>query len=166
MKFFGPSGDSFELSIQGYQFPDIDHDEWDSNWLMVRVCASAHGWSWTATDPSMLTFELAWLAKWADHAADQPNTAEEVPFMEQNLRFEACGSRDEKIRLIVHFDLELRPKVADRGFKDGEPVRAELEVTRDQLRTWAVELRDQRAKFPPRGGVGNSKDDHWKPGKP
>lgn len=29
-------GATFDLIIEGYQFPEITTDDWDSNWLMVR----------------------------------------------------------------------------------------------------------------------------------
>lgn len=35
MRLKGEDGTSFELKIEGYQFPEIQDDRWDSNWLVV-----------------------------------------------------------------------------------------------------------------------------------
>lgn len=55
MRLFGKSGLGFELSILGYQFPHLMIEEYDSNWLNIRVDVVHPGVSWNATDAAMLT---------------------------------------------------------------------------------------------------------------
>jgi hypothetical protein len=49
------SGGRFELAILGYQFPAIVDDEWDSNWLNIRIHVQMEPGAWSATDPSLTT---------------------------------------------------------------------------------------------------------------
>ncbi|MEH3077262.1 MAG: hypothetical protein PGN11_11375 [Quadrisphaera sp.] len=69
----GEDGASVELSVVGYQFPDVvapDGDDWDANWLViaghVRTC---DGRTWTFRDPGLTTWEVAEVAAWLDRAA-------------------------------------------------------------------------------------------------
>jgi hypothetical protein len=50
-------GSEFELQIAGYQFPEIQDDEWDSNWLMIRVMFYSETHKWEAVDPCLDTYE-------------------------------------------------------------------------------------------------------------
>jgi hypothetical protein len=91
---------SVELSIAGYQFPDLqgrgDRD-WDANWL--QICGAvvlADGKTWSFEDPSLTTWEAAELGQWLREAADgsvKPwplGTEEAEPllcFTEPNLAF-------------------------------------------------------------------------------
>jgi hypothetical protein len=63
MKFECINNQFVELSIQGYQFPEIT-DEWDSNWLLVRIDVKLNKRHWNKTDPAITTFELKWLIDW------------------------------------------------------------------------------------------------------
>ena len=66
MKLISTHGHAFELNIQGYQFPGITNDYWDSNWLLIEINVSHPRGSWVKVDPSMNTFEVARLADWMD----------------------------------------------------------------------------------------------------
>jgi hypothetical protein len=55
----GQNGHRLELELLGYQFPTIEDDEWGSNWLNIRVSATNGQGSWSATDPSMGTVDVA-----------------------------------------------------------------------------------------------------------
>ncbi|WP_420878293.1 WapI family immunity protein [Sphingobium yanoikuyae] len=48
--FEGPTGE-LRLEVEGYQFPDVPNDEWDSNWLVITGDAVLDGRSWRFRDP-------------------------------------------------------------------------------------------------------------------
>lgn len=44
---------AFELRVAGYQFPDIESDEFDANWLVVEgLVAPADERAWKCRDPA------------------------------------------------------------------------------------------------------------------
>jgi hypothetical protein len=50
---------AFELRVAGYQFPDIESDEFDANWLVVEgLVAPADERAWKFRDPALLTWEV------------------------------------------------------------------------------------------------------------
>ena len=49
------------MSLVGYQFPDLEDDEYDSNWLNVKIEVSNERGKWSAIDPALLTYEVEWL---------------------------------------------------------------------------------------------------------
>ena len=69
MRITSASGDEFQLVIVRYQFPDVDEDRWESNWLIVNGTVAAAGEKWVFTEPCVTTFELADLADWLDELA-------------------------------------------------------------------------------------------------
>jgi hypothetical protein len=87
MRLFGQDGVSFDLAIDGYQFPDIT-DERESNWLFVRGEVRYSGGGWAFREPCLETFELRKLADWLDSVARGRPNAETCSFMEPHLAFE------------------------------------------------------------------------------
>ena len=158
MRLPGPNGDEFELRIAAYQFPEIDYEEYDANWLVVETLATARGRRWQSHDACLLTWEVAWLADWVEAIAAR-NTLEAVlDFTEPNLRFELEPGTTERIRLRVYFEVECRPEWAPARAAGMNDLWVELECSPSDLRTWAATLREQRAQFPPRAGVGTTRD--------
>ncbi|WP_041231826.1 WapI family immunity protein [Deinococcus peraridilitoris] len=49
---------SFQLDLVGYQFPHLTSQEWDSDWLRVRVRLQHAARVWKLTDPALTTFEV------------------------------------------------------------------------------------------------------------
>jgi hypothetical protein len=58
MKLNSSNGNSFQLRIIGYEFPDIKDDYYDSNWLMIQIDVISSEITWRATFPSIITFEV------------------------------------------------------------------------------------------------------------
>ena len=83
MLLAGRNGDQFELNLLGYQFPKIEDDEWDSNWLKIRISATNERGSWTATDSSLVTREVMLLADWLQAIADRNEAGTELEFTER-----------------------------------------------------------------------------------
>ena len=55
---------AFDLTIVRYQFPELENDEWDSNWLVISVHVVTGERSWNFVNPCMLTMEAHDLANW------------------------------------------------------------------------------------------------------
>jgi hypothetical protein len=153
VKLGGSGGDSFELEIVGYQFPEIADDEWDSNWLLIRTRASTTGGAWTSVDPGLLTGEVAGLAAWLQGIAVGSEAEAELSFVEPNLEFELVERQEERARVRVWFEQESRPAWAPRARVGERDVCVDLAVSRGDLRRAAEDLQEELRRFPRRGPV-------------
>jgi hypothetical protein len=93
---------------------------------------------------ALLTWEVARLADWLDDPSG------ELDFIEPCLVFEYVERDEEKLRLRVWFDLELRPDWATKSFAGDRDVSVELTVSDDELRAAAAELRRELESYPER----------------
>src|SRR5438128_6537496 len=150
MLLSGPLATEFEMNVVGYQFPHLENAEYDSDWLNIKIRVQLAQGSWTATDPSLLTWELASLAEWLESIAEGKPVALEESFLEPNLRFEL--SEGETKRLRVYFELESRPAWAPYDGAGMDDLWAELIVKPEELRQAAASLRDDLNRFPIRVG--------------
>ena len=117
MKLQASNNNSFELQIAGYQYPGNTDCEYDANWLIIEIDVTHPDGTWRGRDPSMLTTEVAALARWLRHLSQTYNT-ETCGFIEPNLEFRLSDDRD---TLSVHFDLESRPDwIPDKYNFDGD----------------------------------------------
>ena len=78
---------SFELDVVSYQFPYIKNDEYDSNWLNIKIKVKGLQKPWEVTDPMLLTFEVKQLAEWLEYLVENKKHAPELEFLEPNLKF-------------------------------------------------------------------------------
>jgi hypothetical protein len=113
------------------------------------VSATSDRGSWVATDPCLLTSEIATLAQWLDALAGEETVESELDFLEPNLSFELVDN-DDAVRLRAWFELELRPRWAPSEEVPERDLCVDLTVTRDDLRAAAESLRTQLRRFPPR----------------
>jgi len=140
----------FELEIAGYQFPDLESEPYDSDWLNITIRVKHPRGSWTTTDPSLLTEEVKDLIHWLEDIADGKNVNPDEYFTEPNLHFQLPDNNANKLR--VYFELECRPSWAKSTFKDDDELWVEFSVTPEILRNAAESLRSQLQKFPTRVG--------------
>lgn len=153
MLFVGRNGTRFELTVEGYQFPDHPEDGLDSNWLDIKIDVVSHQGSWSGTDPTLLTDELESLAHWLEAiAAAQPHEPE-ISFLEPNLCFELRDESGDNMTLRVWFELESRPIWAPAKAADARDLWVDLELPRRSARRSASELRQHLQEFPPRAAV-------------
>jgi hypothetical protein len=102
--------DRLDFEVTGYEFPEIDDGDYDSNWLMVRLAVHSRVGSWTVTEPCLLTWELAELVEAAGKAAKGLMDRDmELRFIEPNLAFFLRPLDDEKLEMTVEFDAECLP---------------------------------------------------------
>ena len=144
---------TFELRVAGYQFPELDYDLWDSNWLMVEIeAAPVDERPWVAADPSLLTWEVERLSLWLDALASRLSVEDEEDFVEPNLRFEVIARENGTFILRVYFELELRPPWFFADAAGMDDLWMDLEVDSDDLRVAAEDLRRDLDRYPPRAG--------------
>ena len=98
----------------------------------------------------LLTSEVEKLARWLDQAAAFPEKANEVVFLEPNLAFERRPGKNRTVEMRVWFELEARPRWAQKGFVDEPDFSVDLDLDREQLASAAQNLRTQLDRFPVR----------------
>lgn len=157
MRLDGPNGDFVELNLVGYQFENARPGEGldDANWLRVWVQASAKGHRWQTVDSCLLTWEVLRLADWLESISRNGNVDSKQDFLEPNLSFELVGRTGTATNLRVYFDLECRPKSLASNLAGMEDLWAELQLSSEQLREWALDFRRQLGRFSPRGDISH-----------
>lgn len=139
----------FELTLAGYQFPEMTDDEHDANWLEVRIAVRTREGSYTRTDPCYLTWEVGWLAMWLDNIVRDIPHSSEIGGLEPELAFEHLVTEADVVTLRVRATHGSRPPWTDRR---GE-MTLDLRIPSLQVADAAASLRDQLRRFPPRAGA-------------
>ncbi|MCP4194784.1 MAG: hypothetical protein GY768_29620 [Planctomycetaceae bacterium] len=148
MKLQASNGNSFDLQIIGYQFPDNTDCEYDANWLIIDIDVIHPDGRWRVRNPSMLTTEVATLSRWLRHHNQTYNKTQSCGFIEPNLEFRFSDDRE---TLAVYFDLESRPDwIPDKYNFDGD-VFVDFPTAQLNLQSAADDLDRQLLQFPERG---------------
>jgi hypothetical protein len=119
---------------------------------MIRIDVSHPKGNWISTDPSLLTSEVAHLAKWlyAIHNGEPVQPVED--FIEPNLEFQLVATEDgENEALRVCFRLEMRPPWATAYGVDKEDIWVQFPLTEINLELASQQLMEQLQRFPHRG---------------
>lgn len=146
MHLAGPDG-SFDLTILGYQFPELAAESYDSNWLRVRAAVRHPRGSWTAHDPCLLTYEAARLAEWLEAVAVGAAADAEVSFLEPSLAFALREGSQGRLVVRAYFQFEFRPPWA---VDLHEAAVLDVPADADTLHSAASALRVQLRAFPQR----------------
>lgn len=80
MKLINKDQTSFKLNIQNYQFPKMETEEYDSNWLMIQIKVHHQKGEWQSVDPSLLTYEAKEIAEWLEKIAKKESVKKELKF--------------------------------------------------------------------------------------
>jgi hypothetical protein len=149
MELNSSSGMDFKLEIEGYQFPDLETEIWDSNWLIIQINVSHPNGNWSATDACLLTYEIASLANWFEQISNGKNDKLELGFLEPALHFKLIESNGVANRaLYVFFDMVLRPSWAKSlNYRD---VWVKFPLAEINLMKASMQLREQLSQFPQR----------------
>ena len=135
---------SLRFRLLRYEFPEINDDKWDSNWLVVFGEGHIDGRRWRFESPCLSTAEVGALADWLHKVANGEEVGE-IGFMEPHLEFDLIGSS----HVRVSFALEAAPTWVDRYDLDN---RTGFDVTIGaHLAKAAADLRSQFEAFPVRG---------------
>ena len=134
------------MEVAGHEFPHLEHEPYDSDWLNIHVRVTHPRGAWSKTDPCLLTYELAQLVAWLNSIAEDSPAHAEEEFLEPELRFEWFG--EDKNILRVYLDYSLRPTWSPAN--EEEELFVEFAVTPEDLREAAASLRDDLQMFPVR----------------
>lgn len=150
-------GNSFELAVLNYQFPGIREDEWDSNWLLVRMEGGGPRSSWTRVDSCLLTWELSDLADWLTALGSDQPVEPEIVFTEPTLQLSSTETEGGRMNLAVQVVLETpqRPQPED--------VVLTVTVDKGQLSEAAKSLSQALEHFPVRAGARIEKQHRPRP---
>jgi hypothetical protein len=144
LELISDDGSRFTMDVLGYQYPDIEDDEWDSEWLTVVGNVSTSRGKWAFRDSCLTTFELQSLVEWF-RTLEQARPGSSMDFTEPNLLFKKDA---EGGALIVSFSQEAAPPWATESerYRDGTSVR--LLVSADQLVAAVRALEQFRDRYP------------------
>ena len=142
---------SFHLTILGYQFPDAEGETYDANWLRIRIDVSGPNGAWSATDPALLTYEVARLADWLEAQQTGAAKTPAVSFLELMLLFRVVehSSEGEKA-LRVHFGAFVKPSWSSEGSAGQENLWLDFPLSQIDLAAAAKELRAELKRYPQR----------------
>ncbi len=154
MHLSGTGGDSLELAISGYQFPETTGGD-DADWLLVDTAASAGGRPWRTRNPSLQTFEVEALAQWLEGIAHGSSFPDTCDFVEPNLSFELVRVDRAGAELRAYFEVESRPPWAPAGGAGLRDLWVTLTPSRDEVAAAAAALRAALATFPTRARTGS-----------
>lgn len=144
-------GTELTLGIAGYQFPEMQQDPWDSNWLMLDVSVATKERNWSRRDACLTTFEVKTLIDTLRSWASDPGRSGAAVFTEPVLQFVKRRTTTSNLRINVGFDLELHP---DNPTEAKHPYWVPFEVSPEHLLAFAAELEADLAHFPPRDSAG------------
>ena len=82
-----------KMSVEGYQFPALENEPWDADWLNIKIQVKHPKGNWKATDPCLLTFELKWLIEWFEKICEGEKADAQIYFTEPCLEFEVLEDR-------------------------------------------------------------------------
>ena len=147
MLLTNPTGTRFTLDVLDYQYPDRTVDEYgyDINWLKVKVDVETSEKSWSLTDPSLLSWELAQLSDWFASLAQGDLKQPHPVFIEPVLRFLLAETETgTKLRVILAY--EALPPGADRYSE----LHLDFDLDPHLLQHAAAGLRTLVERFPER----------------
>lgn len=137
----------FELRVPAYQFPEIAHDEYDSNWLVVSISLRTPEVAWSSADSCVLIWEGHWLLNWLSDVAAGTECEPEMRFLEPNLEF-AIERIGDSITLRILLQENLRPPACVAHIFE-----VSLSVSPAALRGAVAALAEDLSLFPRRAGA-------------
>ncbi len=150
MQLYDANGVAFKLSIVGYEFPQLADAPYDSNWLIIHVDVTTPERSWRATDPCLLTYEVAQLADWLEQVATSAPAQRSCRFIEPCLQFELHDHEQGERTLRIRFDLEMRPDWPMERIEQRDDIWIDVRVDSRSLLASAQALREQLRRYPQR----------------
>jgi hypothetical protein len=137
-----------ELAIVGYQFPEVEHDPWESNALLVSLRLVSPAGTWEVVDPCLTTWEARRLAAWLASVAVREPWAGPTSLAEPNVELtaEPDGHDQGRVRVRGRFLLEERPPWSPAT--GGGRLSLDLDVARADLARSAMALAVSLADYP------------------
>lgn len=133
-----------KINVVGYQFPAIENEPYDADWLNIKIQVKHPKGNWKATDPCLLTFELKQLIEWFEKICEEKEVEEHLYFIEPCLEFQTLTG---KLRVFFSYDF------APPWIKDyAEEFFIDFTVSQKELKRAAQELHKELEIFPIRVG--------------
>jgi hypothetical protein len=142
-----------ELAIVGYEFPDVEGEKHDSDWLRIRADVRIGDLAWSAEHPSLRTHEVNWLVDWLEALGSGCGKYLTRDFLAQSLTFRADPLPDGLTRLQVYFGTRMYPYPGRRhppAWDEDNDVYVEIALTSQQLHAAARDLRAELSRYPAR----------------
>lgn len=144
-----------EISVAGYEFEHDFRDQFDANWLVLRVVLQSvfGAWRWQVEDAGALTWELAacvdWLRALRDH---KPVAEDQFGFSEPDVSFDAIRSDDSQVvGLRLNLMDEFQPPTKVLVPRENNIVSLRFYTPPEVLGAFADQLEASLARFPQRG---------------
>ena len=138
----------FELKILRYEFPRIEQDKWDSNWLMIEVVASNQDGSFYGVAPCLLTWEVKRLIAWLKELKSIGKVTDEFSSMEDQVVFH-FDTQTHRLKVFLYHrwrQVKLLGKFADDLYE----IWLEFPLSELNLGLAIHQLETQLAQFPER----------------
>jgi len=142
------NNNSFMMSLVGYQFPELEDVEYDSNWLNVKIVVSHQGSKWSTTDPALLTYEVQWLIDWLRAVSARKYDNRHLWFTEPCLSFHLSPAEGDPDKFVIELSHEFRPPWASEDLD--EEYEIVFSLTSIDLICAAQSLEDQLRRYPQR----------------
>ena len=137
----------FDLEVKGYQLLKPVGDDFDDNWLVLKMAVETPERRWNGHGPYLTTFELNHLLDRLKAWASDGDKEEVLTFTVHNLAFGKSPSGRDLLMLRIGFDLDSNP---DPEGKAGTPLWVRFDVTPVELLAFAGDLEKEVAPFPER----------------
>ena len=133
-----------KIEVEGYQFPALENEPWDADWLNIKIQVKHPIDNWKATDPYLLTFELKWLIEWFEKICEGKEVEKHLSFTEPCLEFEIL---EDKLRVFFSHDF------APPWTKDHKEFFMDFIVAKTELKLVIQGLQKELEKFLIRVGL-------------
>ena len=105
MRLTADNGNSIEIRVEGYEFPDVTPqgaDDYDANWLRIHGRVVNGSDAWEFRDPCLTTWEAHALISWFREASEG-NGAAAIDFIEPGLSFQVidADARSRALTLVL-----------------------------------------------------------------
>lgn len=131
-----------ELTVLGYQYPDLVSGGWDANWLVIQGRVNANGQVWTFADPCLTTWEVQQLIEWMG-VVEGGQAGRTLTFTEPNLAFAQVATPVPAVRVRLSHEAAF-PWVTG----DHKPTEIMCPVALNDWPAVVRSLRDQLAAYP------------------
>jgi hypothetical protein len=144
---------AFSLDVDCYQLVKPVGEDFDDNWLVLRISVETPERRWNGHGPYLTTFEMnhliARMKSWAAGGG-----VEVLKFTARNLAFGKGKGTADLVHLRVGFDLDCHPE--PKG-KPGKPHWVRFDITPAELREFAGDLEKSMSGYPERHLTRGSK---------
>jgi hypothetical protein len=152
----------FRLDVIGYQLLKPVGEDFDDNWLVLKMAVETPERRWNGQGAYLTTFELNYLIDSLKAWSADGGREEVLAFTAANLAFAKKPSGADLLSLEAGFDLDSHPEPQGQA---GNPHWVRFEVTPAEILEFAGDLEKEVAAYPERHLTRGSKVYKPKPAK-